>query len=346
MSKKVLIVLHELAYSGVPRIVSYVANGLIKKGHEVTILSAQQGPMQTDLIKMGCKILINNQVLTDPTPTYSLAKDHDVVFIPTLVGFQALYGANGAGKKAIWSISEAKFGLDMLQTNIIMQSAFSLATKVLFPSEWNSKIFKRFVKTSYEVINQGVPENNTEYRSPFLKEPNKTYVIQTGSIEQRKAQDIFVNAFTLLDKSFEGVIIGRVLDQNYFNQLNTYVQNAKLNIKFLGAVDDFTLNSYIEHSDIYVMPTRDDLPALSLQEAMLKGKPVVGSDSSGLPDVIKHEETGLLFENNNYVDLAKQINSLKDATLRQKLGNAGKVFLKENFNFSEFVDDYIKIITE
>ena len=47
-------------------------------------------------------------------------------------------------------------------------------------------------------------------------------------------------------------------------------------------------------ADVFLLPSELESFGLSALEAMACGVPVVGSDAGGLPEVVKHAETGFL----------------------------------------------------
>ena len=55
-------------------------------------------------------------------------------------------------------------------------------------------------------------------------------------------------------------------------------------------------------------------------EAQLAGTPIVASNAGGIPEMIKHEQTGLLFESGNEEQLADQITRMmNDSELRSSI---------------------------
>ena len=70
------------------------------------------------------------------------------------------------------------------------------------------------------------------------------------------------------------------------------------------------------------------------------GKPVVASDTFGLKELIDHEQTGLLFENENDSELAEQVlRFLKDVRLSEKcVLNASQKALTK-FDYPIFVQN-------
>ena len=80
-------------------------------------------------------------------------------------------------------------------------------------------------------------------------------------------------------------------------------------------------------STITVLPSRGSAEGLGLTlvEALLAGSAIVGTPAGGIPEVIRHEQTGLLARDGDASDFARQIHRLlADAGLRDRLVRAGK----------------------
>jgi glycosyltransferase involved in cell wall biosynthesis len=91
--------------------------------------------------------------------------------------------------------------------------------------------------------------------------------------------------------------------------------------KLLRTADTFALPSFLE-----------GLP-ISLLEAMALGIPSISTDINGIPEAIKHLETGYLIKAGSGDELVKAIQKLKDdKILREKLSKNGREFVLENFN--------------
>jgi glycosyltransferase involved in cell wall biosynthesis len=72
-----------------------------------------------------------------------------------------------------------------------------------------------------------------------------------------------------------------------------------------------------------------------LKEAMACGLPVVGSNISGIPELVEHGRSGLLVEAGNPAALANALERLlSNPELRQRLGKAGREKVVREFNLS------------
>jgi glycosyltransferase involved in cell wall biosynthesis len=99
-------------------------------------------------------------------------------------------------------------------------------------------------------------------------------------------------------------------------------------------------------STITVLPSRGQAEGLGLTlvEALLAGSAVVGTPAGGIPEVIRHEETGLLARDGDASDLARQIKRLlTDGALRDRLTRAGRELVSRVYSPASAVDRFLAI---
>jgi glycosyltransferase involved in cell wall biosynthesis len=99
-------------------------------------------------------------------------------------------------------------------------------------------------------------------------------------------------------------------------------------------------------STVTVLPTRGRAEGLGLMlvEALLAGSAVVGTSVGGIPEVVVHEQTGLIARDGDATDLADQVQRLlSDAPLRERLTGAGKERVLRTFAPETAIDRFIEI---
>ena len=90
---------------------------------------------------------------------------------------------------------------------------------------------------------------------------------------------------------------------------------------------------HIGRCGIFVLPSRSEAMGRVLVEAMASGKPCIGSNVGGIPTVIQHEDTGLLFPSGDVTALAEALRRLmSDAVLRRTMGDRGQAYVREYFS--------------
>jgi glycosyltransferase involved in cell wall biosynthesis len=85
--------------------------------------------------------------------------------------------------------------------------------------------------------------------------------------------------------------------------------------------------------DIFVMPSLYEGFGISLIEAMAARRPVVATEVGGIPEVVIHNESGLLVPPGDHMALAAAINRLmSDPTFAEKLAACGQARVQERFS--------------
>jgi len=120
------------------------------------------------------------------------------------------------------------------------------------------------------------------------------------------------------------------------------------NFVWLGRLDyPDKVREFLSEIDIYALISGMDLAPLTLKEAQLMKKPVIGTSVGGIPEMMNDKITGFLVKEGDSDDLIKKLTSLLDDNeLRNKMGNAGREFVIENFGWDVITEKFIQNITQ
>jgi len=194
-------------------------------------------------------------------------------------------------------------------------------------------------------------ETNQEFtKEDFFKELNfdlSTFTIGVFSrIEEQKGQHLVIEAINLLhENEIQLIIVGHSMDANYESYLTSMVNkyNLKNKIKFIPFVNQPM--QIMKLLDLIILPTFEETFGLVVAEAMLMGVPVIGSNKGGVPEIIKDNKTGLLFESKNYYSLKEKISlMIKSKDLRKNLANNGKIFANREYDYQKHFSSLDKIM--
>ena len=125
--------------------------------------------------------------------------------------------------------------------------------------------------------------------------------------------------------------------QDYFANIAT--PSALKATTFLGYVEEESLVQLYADCDILVAPSLFESFGLMYAEAMAHAKPVVAFHTGAAPEVVVHNETGILVEPNDVTELANALIDLaKSRELRQDLGRRGYQRVCTDFSVQRMVD--------
>ncbi len=123
--------------------------------------------------------------------------------------------------------------------------------------------------------------------------------------------------------------------------LENLIQKLNLSeyVKLKGHKNQSEIRDKLQNSDIYLMSStfdetgRREAQGIVTGEAQACGLPVVAFRSGGVPYTIAEGETGFLSKENDYLDMAANIERLiKDEELRLSMGIKARKFVEDNFS--------------
>lgn len=101
-------------------------------------------------------------------------------------------------------------------------------------------------------------------------------------------------------------------------ELEEYVsKNGLSNVEFTGYKSGNELKSIVSNSKFVVLPSEcyDNSP-LSIYESSAMGKPAVGSDMGGIPELVEDGRTGVIFKAGDHYMLSQKINYMLSSVKR------------------------------
>ncbi|TET11795.1 glycosyltransferase family 1 protein [Candidatus Aerophobetes bacterium] len=157
------------------------------------------------------------------------------------------------------------------------------------------------------------------------------YFVYFGRVSQEKGLSTLVEAMKTVRAS-KLLIIG---EGELKNSLEGYTSQKSISdIKFLGHLSSERLKSVVRSSRFVVLPSEwyENCPA-SILEAFALGKPVIGSNIGGIPELIEDGVDGLLFEPGNSEELSEKIAYLiSRPQLREQMGKNARKKVEEKYN--------------
>jgi glycosyltransferase involved in cell wall biosynthesis len=177
---------------------------------------------------------------------------------------------------------------------------------------------------------------------PAKREPTGDVVVvgSVGRLSPEKGLDVLLTAIAQLARSRVNVrllIAGDGPDRRKLESLSGRLA-LEDRVEFRGEVEHASVHRVLGEMDIFGMPSIEEGFGVAALEASAMELPVVASDAHGIPDVVRHERTGLLVAPGDPSALADAIERLaSDARLRGELGRAGRSFVAERYRWQDNV---------
>ena len=124
------------------------------------------------------------------------------------------------------------------------------------------------------------PHKKREYRQKFGIPEDSFVVVSTGQVQKRKGVDDFVKTARILkDVLFVwvgGFSFGKITDG--YEEYRKLVENPPDNLRFTGLVDRETVAEYLNASDVFFLPSYQELFPMAVLEASRCNLPLVLRD--------------------------------------------------------------------
>lgn len=187
-------------------------------------------------------------------------------------------------------------------------------------------------------------EEKSKLRRQLNIEDKKT-VITVGQFIHRKGFDVLLKAWKQADDKAQLLIIGGGDEQISYEKF--VKENGLQNVRIIGFMQKEELFKYYCVSDIFVLPTREDVWGLVVNEAMAVGLPVITTDNcnAGL-ELIENGINGYIVPVENDNELAEKIlYLLSDSSLCESMSinNLKKI---ENFTIEKVAQSHIEVINK
>lgn len=153
-------------------------------------------------------------------------------------------------------------------------------------------------------------------------------ILAVGQFIYRKGFDILLKAVANMSGDIGVYFVGGNPSEEYI-QLK---ENLSLkSVHFIGFKGKADLAEYYKAADIFVLPTREDIWGLVVQEAMAYGLPVISTDRcAAAKTVITNEENGFIVPGENVECLAEKIlDVLNDPRKQCRFANKSLEIIQE-----------------
>jgi len=278
--------------------------------------------------------------------------NYDLIYTNTRVIFIGAFIAKWLKIPHIWHVREFinENNLKTIYSSERMMDFFSSKLIVISNSIKDSLIYKKIRPEKISVVYNGlkIPENLIE-KQLNNKETN---VLIAGTLIPAKGQLDAVKAMKIIqDKGFNDVnlyIAGTDPEKNqknnYRNLIEEFIKSYQVrNVIFLGEVEN--LDNIRKVTKIELMCSSNEAFGRVTIEGMLAKNIVIGSNSGATPEIISHGKTGFLYEAGDFIDLAKQIESvLVNNYSLGEIRKSSELLVYENFNIVKNLKKIEKII--
>ena len=214
---------------------------------------------------------------------------------------------------------------------------------IITPSEFYKT---KFIEDGTNADKISVLHNFLDIEQFDVQTQDNDYALYFGRLSKEKGILNLINAFAKTDEG-NLYIAG---DGEEKENIESIIKEKNLQdrVKLLGYLDKDKMKEAIKNCKFVVVPSTwyENCP-YSIMETLAIGKPVIGANIGGIPELIVQNETGLLYKYDDVEDLADEMNKLyKNKELVQNMGKNAKKYAADNYSADNYYKNIIKIYNE
>ncbi|MCC7054572.1 MAG: glycosyltransferase [Gemmatimonadaceae bacterium] len=222
-----------------------------------------------------------------------------------------------------------------------LQEVLGAAQQVVTVSDFNVEYLAQTVgidRGRLTRIYNGLDLERFAYRAPVQRAPR---IVTVGRMVAKKGLDDLVRACALLRARgvpFECAIIGGGAEEPAIRHLVTTL-GLDACMLLPGPLPQPRVIDEVRNAAVFAAPSvvagdgdRDGLPTVLL-ESMALGTPVVSTDIVGIPEVVRHDDTGLLVPERDPAALADALQALlQSPALQLRLARHARALIEREFD--------------
>jgi glycosyltransferase involved in cell wall biosynthesis len=351
--------------------VQRVAEELVRRGHQVTVLTARyRSDLPRDdvdmhegvrIVRLWAPIRLSRGFIMPayPLAAYQLMREHDVVSIHTPMLETALVSLiAGLTRRKVVITHHGDLILPKTPLNRFIQEtmfaffrmAASASPRLLAYSQdyaEHSYYFRPYmhkVSVNYPPILMPLPDPQRveELRSEWAREGGPVIGF-AGRFVEEKRPDLLIRALEIINVRYPNarvVFCGEydIAYEDTWERQQPLVNQYRDQLIFLGLREDpQEMADFYAACDVLALTSDTECFALVQVEAMLCGTPVVMTDTPGGRVPVQNTGMGLLATMGDWASIGRAIVEVLDAPERFRKPRA---FIERVFNFQHTVDEY------
>lgn len=178
------------------------------------------------------------------------------------------------------------------------------------------------------------------------KAKTKYRLFYGGGLIWHKGADNLFEALALAVKKHSDILLD-IIGLGDWEVYRKKAQNLGIleNICYHGYVSYKDVEKYYQKASIFISPTKHEGFSLMIPEAMACGLPIVATNVSSIPEIIRHGINGFLIPFNDPDALAKAILVLLDNPEKiQSMGIAARQTVEQDFTWEKCAQQFEKMI--
>lgn len=343
-TKQILLITHQLSYTGAPIAMMQLAHFFLKKGYTIDVISLKDGPQKYDYDKMGISVWIIKDLDQNEKELENVIGDYDKIVVNTLACAPVCEFLSGKDEQVYWWIHENELLFKQIK-GYLEQLRLKENIHILAAGYYVQTLAEKYIKCTAQIMNICIPDKKS-----IVINHEKIRFAQIGLIDGMKGQEVFLRAIMLLPDKIRNLcefyIVGSLKNANkdIVNAIRL-AQKIYPCIYLLDEMEQEQLYEFYDEIDCVVVPSRLESMSAVMIEGFMKEKVCICTTTTGIAKYIKDGENGFIFpegDSETLRDIIKYI--VKKYNNMMEVKNRGRKIYEKYFSTECFEQTVTKLI--
>ena len=374
-NKKIIVVTHSMNESGAPILAFNISKKFKEKGYDVVVIAISDGYLEEKYRELEIPVVnIHQSLVSERIADLEVfekivktlgEKGYKNVITNTIISGITVPTFKKYDFKIISLIHEMKNSIELFNMKQGGRNINFYSDLIVFPDKIVEDefycIFQKNTNNSlictqglYKGVQRITPDYDKIYKKYNIPK-NSKIILGSGVADYRKGIDLFLSAAQLLtsmekDEEYHFIWAGKIhdtqLDSWYKCQFDRYGKSNRFhNIDFIKDAKEY--QNLVECSDAFWLTSREDPFPSVMIEALQYDTPVLAFKDCGGANTLLGEGRGILIDNFNVVELAKQTDELiKDKARIDKMLQKAQKYINDHLIFDDYISNLEKFFKD
>lgn len=342
----ILLLSHDLTLGGPAIALYHAARVLVGNGYEAVVASMLDGPLREVFIRDGIPVIVDENLQIATMQETGWVHASSLILCNTM-NFHVFLSDRDTGIPVIWWLHDARFFYDGVDRDVIGRICLHHLTAVSV-GPVPAKALQEFLPAlECGELLYGVEDAASDVLSH--EHPDKVRFTVIGFLEERKGQDILLEAVRLLPDHIRRRCVFHLVghaDTLFGERLRRECEGME-EIVFTGTLGREDIHKMLRKSDVLVCPSRQDPMPTVAAEAMMHSVPCIVSDATGTAAYIHDGVDGSVFPCGDARALAGEIGwCARNRDRLDSMGAKARLLYERHFSMPVFEERLLGVVRE
>lgn len=346
--KKILLLSQDLTLGGPAIALLHAAEILVKRGYQVVYASMIDGPLRERLLACNIPVIVDENLQIETMKDSEWTRNFSLLFCNT-INFHVFLSERDADIPVIWWLHDSEFFYDGVNRETLKNlDRRNLQICSVGPVPRNA-MQKILPDISVDDLLYGVEDMVSQGGQTKGIYADKMRFVTIGYIEERKGQDVLIQAVQRLPEAYRTKAVFYLVGQDssmMAQQVKAQTKNMP-EIIMTGTVDRDGIKQILNNADVMICPSREDPMPTVATEAMMYSVPCILSAAAGTAKYVRDGVDGLIFPSEDVEALSARIRWCIDYSQELSgMGTRARQIYEKYFSMKVFEEKLLNIVDE